>query len=209
MTPRARKAGLAAAVVVLAAAVSWVLFVALPRWTAPKPTDPAPSAEAPAEASRKIHARLYYVAPSGARLVAVEREVEFAETPTAQARRLVEAQLAPPPDGSLSAIPEGTALRNLYLTGSVAYVDVTGEISRGHTGGSLAEILTVYSLVNVLTENLRAVSSVQILIDGKEVDTLAGHVDLRRPLQGSPQWVDEPGGTTDETPAPTPPSTSG
>ena len=30
---------------------------------------------------------------------------------------------------------------------------------------------------------------VQILIDGKEVDTLAGHVDLRRPLAKSLEWV--------------------
>jgi len=197
---RYRAAGIAA-LVVAGFAVTWLLFVALPRWTAPEPADPAPAAEAPAEASRRIHARLFYVAPSGARLITVEREVEFGDTPTLQARRLVEAQLAPAPQAHISAIPDGTKLRNLYMTGAVAYVDVTGEISRGHTGGSLAEILTVYSLVNVLTENLPAVTSVQILIDGKEVDTLAGHVDLRRPLQRSPQWVDDPGGAPDETPA--------
>lgn len=198
MTPQ-RAAGLAA-IVLAGLAVTWVLFVGLPRWTAPKPDAPAPAAGAPEQASPKIHARLFYVAPSGSRLIAVEREVEFGDTPTAQARRLVEAQLAPA-DGHMSAIPDGTKLRNLYLTGSIAYVDVTGDISRGHTGGSLAEILTVYSLVNVLTENLPAVTSVQILIDGKEVDTLAGHVDLRRPLQRSPQWVDEPGGAEQEKPA--------
>ncbi|HXE81040.1 MAG TPA: GerMN domain-containing protein, partial [Vicinamibacterales bacterium] len=104
-------------------------------------------------------------------------------------------------DGFTSAIPEGTKLRNLYVAGEVAYVDVTGEISRGHTGGSLAEILTVYSLVNVLTENLPSITSVQILIDGKEVDTLAGHVDLRRPLEGSPQWVQQTGEEQESKPA--------
>jgi hypothetical protein len=30
---------------------------------------------------------------------------------------------------------------------------------------------------------------VQILLEGKEVDTLAGHVDLRHPLQKNLQWV--------------------
>ena len=29
----------------------------------------------------------------------------------------------------------------------------------------------------------------QILVDGKEVDTLAGHVDLRIPLDRSLKWV--------------------
>jgi hypothetical protein len=30
---------------------------------------------------------------------------------------------------------------------------------------------------------------VQVLIDGKEVETLAGHVDLRRPLVKDLRWV--------------------
>ena len=31
----------------------------------------------------------------------------------------------------------------------------------------------------------------QILIDGHEVDTLAGHIDLRRPLERNMKWVDQ------------------
>ena len=58
-----------------------------------------------------------------------------------------------------------------------------------HPGGSLDEIFTVYTLVNALTVNLPAVTRVQILVDGKEVDTLAGHVDLRHPLSKSMEWV--------------------
>jgi hypothetical protein len=30
---------------------------------------------------------------------------------------------------------------------------------------------------------------VQILVDGREVDTLAGHVDLRNPLSKNLTWV--------------------
>jgi len=45
------------------------------------------------------------------------------------------------------------------------------------------ELLTIYTIVDALTENLPVVRSVRILVDGKEVDTLAGHVDLRRPLE--------------------------
>ncbi len=40
-----------------------------------------------------------------------------------------------------------------------------------------------------MTVNLPAITRVQILIDGKEVDTLAGHVDLRHPLQKNLKWV--------------------
>jgi hypothetical protein len=48
----------------------------------------------------------------------------------------------------------------------------------------------VYSIVNALTMNLPAVTSVQVLVDGKEVDTLVGHVDLRRPLTKNVSWVE-------------------
>ena len=47
----------------------------------------------------------------------------------------------------------------------------------------------MFTIVNVLTTNLPDIKAVQILIDGKEVDTLAGHVDLRRPLARAPEWV--------------------
>ena len=63
-----------------------------------------------------------------------------------------------------------------------AVVDLCGEVSTKHPGGSFTELLTVYTIVNAVTANLPTIQRVQILIDGKEAETLAGHVDLRRPL---------------------------
>jgi hypothetical protein len=31
-----------------------------------------------------------------------------------------------------------------------------------------------------------------VLVDGKEADTLAGHVDIRRPLAKNAAWLQEP-----------------
>jgi hypothetical protein len=44
-------------------------------------------------------------------------------------------------------------------------------------------------VVNAITVNLPAIMRVQILIDGKEADTLAGHVDLRHPLRKNLKWT--------------------
>jgi hypothetical protein len=63
------------------------------------------------------------------------------------------------------------------------FVDLDATVRSKHRGGSTQELLTVYSLVNTLTVNLPTIAAVQILIDGREADTLAGHVDLRRPLR--------------------------
>ncbi len=158
-------------------------------------------ASAPAEPTRKIKATLFYLGDDGWRLKGVEREVEYGEGRVEQAKRIIEAQVAPAPAPLVSAIPPGTKLRALFVTDrGEAFVDLSREVSTAHPGGSLNEIFTVYTIVYAITTNLPAISAVQILVDGREVDTLAGHVDLRRPLPRTQTWLDAPGG------APAPPA---
>lgn len=204
---RAGRIVLALAGLAVAAAVAWLLFVGLPRWTRPPVADetadiaPPPVTEAPA-AAPKIKARLFYLSADGLKLQPREQEVLLGTTAAAQARHLVEAQLAPPPAPLVSAIPPGTALKELFLTPrGEAYVDLSAEVVKNHSGGSLDEMLTVYTLVAVLTENLPSITRVQLLIDGHEVDTLAGHVDLRRPLGSADTWIEQP--QPPATPVPT------
>ena len=190
MTPRG--IGATVGLTVVAAVFVWVLFVGLPRWYSQPglTTSATPARSDPAPVGRKIKARLFYVAEGGTGLTSVERDVAFGESATDQARAIIAAQIAPATEPLVSAVPPGTALRALFVTGNgEAYVDLSGEVSRAHPGGSLNEMLTVYTLVDVLTVNLPAVKTVQLLIDGKEVDTLAGHVDLRRPLVQNLTWV--------------------
>jgi len=180
-----RRLALVLGVAVAAAALGWLLFIGAPRWT--RRAAPARSSSAslpqPAPAGRRIKARLFYVAEDGVRLNAVEREIPYAENTLDQAREIVNAQVAPVVDPLVSAVPAGTTLRAIFVTpDGQAYLDLSGELSRAHPGGSLNELLTIYTLVDVVTANLPAINAVQILIDGKVVDTLAGHVDLRRPL---------------------------
>jgi len=192
LTPR--RAAFAALIVVAAAAIGWVLFVGLPRWYAP-PTRATSAPSSPSTAPedvRKIKAHLFYVSDDGTRLSSVERDVPFADQTVTQARRIIEAQLAPVDAPLVSAIPQGTALRAVFLTEQgAAFVDLSREVTSGHPGGSINELLTIYTIVQALTTNLPAVTSVQLLVDGKEVDTLAGHVDIRRPLPRADQWVAE------------------
>jgi spore germination protein GerM len=167
----------------------WLAMATLPRWLH-APARAAGAAVPAAGDTRKIHATLFYVAENGAELVALSREVPLGATPAEQARRIVEAELQPAPAGLYSPIPAGTQVHHVYVTSKgEAFVDLSREIMTGHTGGSLDEALTVFALVNAVTVNLPDVSGVQILVDGKEVDTLAGHIDLRHPLGRSLKWV--------------------
>ncbi|RPI50576.1 MAG: hypothetical protein EHM55_21055 [Acidobacteria bacterium] len=171
-------------------AIGLILLAVLgPRWLATVPEEaaapPAPEAEA-----RKIRARLFYVDEQGTGLTGVEREVLYGEGTVEQAKRIIEAQLAAAPEPLASAIPEGTKMRTVFFTkAGEMYVDLSTELRQNHPGGTTSEILTVYTIVSALTSNLPAITSVQILIDGREVDTLAGHLDLRRPIEQDLKWV--------------------
>jgi spore germination protein GerM len=124
------------------------------------------------------------------RLTSIERDIAYGEGAVEQAREIIAAQIAPVVEPLVSAIPPETKLRAVFITeGGEAYVDLSGEVKSAHPGGTVNELLTVYTLVNALTANLPAVTAVQVLVDGKEVDTLSGHVDLRRPLARNLAWV--------------------
>ena len=169
----------------------WLVSAVLPELlTTPEGGVPSAEPAATTAETRRIQAALFYVADDGTALVPVSQDVIYGATPAEQARRIIEAQVAAPPEGRSSAIPAGTTVRAVFLTpAGEAYVDLGGAIVSGHSGGSLDEALTVYAIVNALAANLPGVSTVQILIEGQEVDSLVGHLDLRHPLGRALDWV--------------------
>jgi hypothetical protein len=191
MTPRRMMIG--AVIAVAAVALGWLVMTNLSRAlqttesaapmeaeAVPRQTDPQDAPAVP-----RITATLYFAAEDGSGLVPVQQEVPLAEGPVAQARALVEAQLtAAAPAPLVSVIPQGTTLRGVFVSErNEAFVDLGPEVRERHPGGSMNELFTVYAIVNAVTTNLRGIDRVQLLIGGREVDTLAGHVDLRRPLR--------------------------
>ena len=179
------------AFVLVFASVAYYAKRRLPAWAGRSPDAAVAAAPAaPVPPGRKIKARLFYVADEGTRLTSVERDVAYGEGTDEQAREIIAAQIAPVVEPLVSAMPPGTTLRAVFITkGGGAYVDLSREARSAHPGGTVNELLTVYTIVNALTVNLPAVTGVQVLIDGKEVDTLSGHVDLRRPLAKNLAWV--------------------
>ena len=178
---------------VLMTALSRLLTTPTPAGNAPDAPDAAAAPDAPAAAVPRIKATLYFASEDGLRLVPVESEVALAEGVVAQARSIIESQLAAPaPPPLVSTIPKGATLRGIFVSQrNEAFVDLDQSIRTAHPGGTLQELMTVYTIVNALLTNLPNLQDVQILVGGQEVDTLAGHVDLRRPLRKNEGLINE------------------
>lgn len=195
--------------VLTAVLIGILVTVVVPRWLTPASVVvPAADAAGDATATGRIRATLYYVAEDGLHLTAVDADVPYGATPADQVRAVVEAQLQPAPAPLAQAIAEGTKVRQVFVVDDgTAFVDLSREAISNHRGGSLDELFAVYAIVDAITVNLPAITSVQILVDGQEIDTLAGHVDLRHPLTKNMRWVGAVADAEPEPPAaPAPPT---
>ena len=138
-----------------------------------------------------IRVTLFYLSVTGNMLSPEEREITFANSLQEQAKQVLQQLLAGSRSGRVSAIPSGVELRGLFITQQgLAFIDLSQELIANHPGGTCAEELTVYSLANTLISNFPAVKKVQILVEGREIQSLAGHLDLTRPYGRGPSRLE-------------------
>lgn len=105
------------------------------------------------------------------------------------ARTAMELLLAGPKNPELvGVIPEGTQLNNLSVKEHTAYVDFNDKLIKKNAGGSTNEMLLVGAIVNTLTE-FHDIQQVQILVNGKKVETISGHMDTSEPLSRSEKII--------------------
>jgi spore germination protein GerM len=88
----------------------------------------------------------------------------------------------------IKLFPDGTRVLSFSLKNGLATVNLNQRATELNVGSPL-EALAVISLVNTLTK-FPDVYRVKILIEGKEVESLAGHVDLSTELHYSDYGVD-------------------
>jgi len=83
-----------------------------------------------------------------------------------------------------SAIPAGTYLNEAYVDQhATGYLDFSNHLIKNHIGGSSAEYLTLKAILETIHLNFpEQIKKVQILIEGREVESIAGHFDTSQPL---------------------------
>ena len=129
---------------------------------------------------------LFFGAPDGSGLVREGREIEACTSPEECAVSVVE-ELVNGPVGDLEPVlPPSATVQGVEIAGDTARIDLGKETVDALPAGSSSELLATYAIVNTVTANVPQVKKVQLLVAGQEVQTLKGHVDLRRPLLPDP-----------------------
>jgi len=133
---------------------------------------------------------LYFSSEDEEYLVPEIREIKLSGPIETQTLKVIQelikgsqAQQTQSAKGLINVIPDGVKVNGTRLNGMGAlYIDFSRELKESHPGGSWAEMLTIYSIVDTITKNFPDIKRVKILIDGREIETLAGHIDTSKPL---------------------------
>ena len=127
-----------------------------------------PEEEISEEQMRQTIVSLYFYNESAKSLASEGRLIDAKELVEDPYRKLMELLIEGPQNTSLSkTIPDGTRVNKAELKGETLYLDLSKEFIENHQGGEEQESITIYSIVNTMT-NLTEVNAVKILIDGKE-----------------------------------------
>ena len=127
-----------------------------------------PEEEISEEQMRQTIVSLYFYNESAKSLASEGRLIDAKELVEDPYRKLMELLIEGPQNASLSkTIPDGTRVNKAELKGETLYLDLSKEFIENHQGGEEQESITIYSIVNTMT-NLTEVNAVKILIDGKE-----------------------------------------
>lgn len=133
---------------------------------------------------------IYFSDPQERLLVKEKRYIYKEEDAAAQAREIVKALLDGSKTGQVDTFPAGVALTDIRVgKDGLASVSFSRRLVEAHPGGSTAEMATIYSLTHTLTANIPEIKAVQILVEGKPVASIKGHISTVRPFLPDPDLL--------------------
>ncbi|MGI6050059.1 MAG: GerMN domain-containing protein [Acetivibrionales bacterium] len=138
--------------------------------------------EEAAALNEKLPVVLYFGDAEKSKLVKEIRYIDIKEAKkgaeTLASAIIKELLKGPKSEGLTAIIAEGTSLRSaIIINERVATVDFTKEFIDNHPGGKELAELTLYSVVNTLTE-MKEIERVKFTINGKETKTFKDGVAL-------------------------------
>ncbi|MBB6214854.1 germination protein M [Anaerosolibacter carboniphilus] len=124
---------------------------------------------------------LYFAGTNADQLVKEMRSVKLAPDEMIEERIIKELIKGPTEKGIHKTIPVNTRLQDITIDKELAIVNLSESFVKDHWGGSTGELMTIYSIVNSLTE-LPYIKRVKFLINGKET-TVFSHYSFNEAFE--------------------------
>jgi hypothetical protein len=142
---------------------------------------------------------LFFASPDGDGLVREGSEIDPCGNDLSACIQSTVEKLVGGPLGDLApTLPPATVIHNVRVQGDTAYLDFGRELVDGLPEGSSAEMIAVYSITDTISFNFPSIKKVKFLLDGHDMESLKGHLDLRKPVQ--PDFGMEKNVTTNTSP---------
>lgn len=173
-----------AGMVVVGFVIGPVIFRSKPPTPSPTPPPIVTDANSIGSELPLQESELLFYDANALELTRHEVQLRLSQDTDKRLAEIVKALVETVPDGLINPIPKGTSLYAAYLDDqSTAYLDFSRDLADVHLAGTMAEFLTVSAILQTVQANFPdQISRVQILIEGQEVDTLGGHIDISKPL---------------------------
>lgn len=128
--------------------------------------------------------KIYY--PLKDRLIMEEKMVKGQASTPAMASSILMEFLKGSSRQQGSLIPQGARLLNTFMgKDGILYIDLSDEIRRNFQGDAYAEFLLLKGIYESIISNLSGVEDVKILVEGKEIESLGGHISILYPLKNT------------------------
>jgi len=135
------------------------------------------------EPEKTVEIVLYFADANAEKLIQEKRMVNYETYKNSPARVITEELIKGPLDSKLySIIPNGTKLLSIEAKDRTIIVNLSKEFVDNHNGGSTGEIMTIYGVVNSLTE-LKDIDSVEFKIEGEVKEDFKGHMIFNEPFE--------------------------
>jgi len=167
---------------ILALVLVAVLCVGALLWWRMRASPPATSAVQPATVTFRLNEPLVITlsVPVDGLLAAVQAPITRQPDTQSLAREALAALFADPIGGQAPVLKD-LRLRGVYLDAAgTGYIDLAPVEQREVRASVWEELIALYAMVNTLSQNFEEIRQVRFLVDGREVQTLAGHIELSR-----------------------------
>jgi hypothetical protein len=125
---------------------------------------------------------IIYFSDQQERFLRPEKRFVFKEEDVAsQTKEIVKALLEGSKAGLVNTFPHGVAVKDVKIVDKeIAFVSFSKSLTKLHPGSCASEMATIYSLTDSITENIPGIKKVKILVEGKEIPSIKGHISTRK-----------------------------